>query len=76
MRPGSGLLGFLIVSFAAVPSCSHTLPVQVRWKLEGQREADRNQAVDQLSSNMRNTLDIVGLIWFVIGHMWLLQKQE
>ncbi|CAM9227597.1 unnamed protein product [Hapterophycus canaliculatus] len=49
--------------------------VVVRWKLEGQREEDRNQAVDQLSSNMRNSLDIVGLVWFVIGHMWLLQNQ-
>ena len=47
---------------------------QVRWKLEGQREGERNQAVDQLSSNMRNSLDIVGLVWFVIGHMWLLQN--
>lgn len=49
--------------------------IAVRWKLEGQREGERNQAVDQLSSNMRNSLDIVGLVWFVIGHMWLLQNQ-
>ena len=48
----------------------------MRWKLEGQREGERNQAIDHLSSNMRNTLDIVGLVWFVIGHMWLLQKHK
>ncbi|CAN0298105.1 unnamed protein product [Pylaiella littoralis] len=50
--------------------------VMVRWKLEGQREEDRNQAVNHLSSNMRNSLDIVGLVWFVIGHMWLLSKGD
>ncbi|CAM9348920.1 unnamed protein product [Ectocarpus sp. 6 AP-2014] len=49
--------------------------VMVRWRVEGQREEDRNQAIDHLSSNMRNSLDIVGLVWFVIGHMWLLQNQ-
>ncbi|CAN0384849.1 unnamed protein product [Ascophyllum nodosum] len=50
--------------------------VIVRWKLEGQREDQRNQAVDQLSSNIRNSLDIVGLVWFVIGHLWLLQNEH
>lgn len=68
----------LVRPYRAVPSrlvVMHSVR-QVRWKLEGQREEDRNEAVNRLSSNMRNYLDILGLVWFVIGHMWLLSNKK
>lgn len=54
--------------------CKHTL--QVRWRLSLQPEEERNPVLDKRSESFVEILEWIGFIYFVFGHVYLVQSRR